>query len=479
VSDWTLSSLAAPVAANLAALGWAADHPRVREVAPVTARGHNAVVVAPPVPAWSGPALAGAISHLASAPEGQLLLVAPAESVTEWSRHLASLVPGTGLGLLASRGSGRASRALREAPPALLVLSPDTALALLARGDLKPPGLTAMVLAWPERWADEAVLLPLMQDLAREAQRIILSADPTTAAALAERYAWKAPVCGPPSGSETAGPVRTVAVSWERRPASVAELVELLDPADLVIWTADRGLHPALGAALAGVAPQARIVCQSVDTDGAMVIAADLPDAATLNALVAAGELVLLVPPGADSWLAGAAAPRRPILLPGIIEDTATVARQRRAAIARTIQEDDPAEAALVLAPLFERHEAPAVAAALYALWTRREATPQPAAAPTGAGGTEKIWIGIGKRDEVGVNELVAFLTRELAVTRATIGKIEVREGFSLVEVPREDAARIAEAIGGRTLRRRRLVARVDRGAPAAGSRPGRGRGPA
>jgi hypothetical protein len=315
-----------------------------------------------------------------------------------------------------------------------------------------------------------------MQDLARDAQRIFLSADPVTAAALAERYAWKAPVCGPPAGSETVGPVRTVAVSWERRPAAVAELVELLDPADLVVWTADRGLHPALGAALAGVAPQARIVCQSGDTSGALVIAADLPDAETLTGLVAGGEVVILVPPGADGWLAGTAAPRRPILLPGIIEDTATLARQRRAAIARTIHEDDPAEAALVLAPLFERHEAPAVAAALYALWTRREATP-PAAA--GAGGTEKIWIGIGKRDEVGVNELVAFLTRELAVTRSTIGKIEVREGFSLVEVPREDAARIAEAIGGRTLRRRRLVARVDRGAPAAGGRPGRGRGPA
>jgi len=49
-------------------------------------------------------------------------------------------------------------------------------------------------------------------------------------------------------------------------------------------------------------------------------------------------------------------------------------------------------------------------------------------------------------------------------VERASIGKVDLRESFSLVEVPAAAAERIASALGGRTLRGRRLTARVDRG---------------
>jgi ATP-dependent RNA helicase DeaD len=171
------------------------------------------------------------------------------------------------------------------------------------------------------------------------------------------------------------------------------------------------------------------------------------------------------------------AAPRRPILLPGVIDEAAEDVRRRRTAIARAVGED-ASEAALVLAPLLERYEAPAVAAALYALWVQQPA-PMAEAPAAAEGATEKLWVGIGKRDEVGVSELVAFLTREVAVDRAMIGRIEVRDTFTLIEVPRAEASRIAEALSGRTIRRRRLVARVDRGAPAGGPRPPRGRAPA
>jgi hypothetical protein len=52
-------------------------------------------------------------------------------------------------------------------------------------------------------------------------------------------------------------------------------------------------------------------------------------------------------------------------------------------------------------------------------------------------------------------------------MTREAIGRIEMRETFSLVEVPTGDAERVARALSGLTVRRRKLIARVDKGMPA------------
>lgn len=473
MSEWTELHLAPPVAANLARLGWQPAHPRVREAAASGARGVHLAVTAPPSPAWAGPALAGVVSRLAAERPGRLLLVCPQEAVAEWGSAVAALAAGTGLQVRAPRGAARAARLLHAAATDILVASPETTLALQARSALPPESVAAVALVWPEQWAQDEVLTPLMQDLPRDSQRCIVGTDPATVAALAERYARKAVPAGPPAPAETHGPVRTVAVAWERRVAAVAEVAELLDPSTLTVWMADRRHQDALAAALAGVAPDATLTTALPEGPAGTIVAFDLPDATTLASLLAAGEVVLLVPAGAELWVPSLAAPRRPLLLPGLLDGLTDEVRRRRRAIADTIAAGDLTEAALTLAPLLERHEAPVVAAALYRLWTLRASeAPAPAVATPA---TARVWIGAGRRDEVGPNDLVAFLTREVGVDRGMIGRIEIRESFSLVEVPEGEAGRIATAIGGRTLRRRRLAAKVDQG-PAAGRPAPRGR---
>lgn len=474
MSDWSELHVASPVAANLELLGWTPEHPRVREVSATTARGHHVAVVAPLSPAWAGPALAGVLSRLLTAGGGRLLAVCPQEAVGEWAAALGALARGTPLRLVAAHGPARATRLLREGAADVLVAGPDTILELLARSALQAESLTALALLWPEQWATDAALTALMQDLPKDAPRLIIGSEPAAVASLVERYARKAPVVGPAAASEqTVGPVRTVAASWQRRVAIVAELAELLDPARLTVWTADTRLHAELGSALAGVAPGATFASAVPESPAGTIVALDLPDTLTLQGLIAVGEVILLVPPGAEAWVASMAAPRRPILLPGVLGGATEEVRTRRRQIAETIDTADRVEAGLVLGPLLERYEAPAVAAALYTLWTRREAAPL-VAAPAAAGPAAKVWIGAGRRDEVGPNELVAFLTREVGLDKAMIGRIEVRESFALVEVPQAEAERIAALVSGKTIRRRRLAAKVDRG--PAPSRPGRPR---
>jgi ATP-dependent RNA helicase DeaD len=84
-----------------------------------------------------------------------------------------------------------------------------------------------------------------------------------------------------------------------------------------------------------------------------------------------------------------------------------------------------------------------------------------------------KIYVGIGKKDGATVNDLVAVLTKEIRVDRTRIGRVELKEAYALVEIPAQEAERIAAALNGTTIRRKRVIARVDRG-PARPSRPAR-----
>jgi len=258
-----------------------------------------------------------------------------------------------------------------------------------------------------------------------------------------------------------------VSVPWSRRVAALGDLLELLDPSSVVVWTADRGPHEAIAAAISLDQRDTRVVTGEAPVGSGTIIAFDLPDPARLRQLAAAGELILLVPPGAERYVERLAAPRRPLRLPGALEAATTAAAARRAAVVRALETGTSERALLTLAPLFERHDPAAVAAALYELWTSAVGASAPAALPD-IPATARVYVGVGKKDGATASDLVAVLTKEVRVERGKIGRVELRDGFSLVEVPAQDAERIAAALTGTTIRRRRVTARVDRGAPAA-----------
>jgi hypothetical protein len=366
-------------------------------------------------------------------------------------------------------------RRLRNDAVDLLVTTPDTALALHRRSALGLDSVAGVLLAWPESWEDEASLTPLMQDLGKDTQRIVVTALPGRSAELVERYARRALTVAVPGldAPEPAGPVRTVTVSWERRAAALADLVELLDPGSMTVWTADRGRHEAIVRAIAVGDPDIHLVTGDAPRS-ALVVAFDPPAPERLRQLLSAGEVVLLSPPDTMSYIERIAAPRRPVRLPGMLDAVTTAAGARRAAIVRALEGGPPDRALLTLAPLFERYDPAAVAAALYELWTTAGAN-VPAPVPD-IPATARVYVGVGKKDGATVNDLVAILTKDVRVERGRIGRVELRDAFALVEIPAQEAERIATALNGMTIRRKRVTARVDRGAvrPARSTRPAR-----
>jgi len=465
--------LTAPIAAALQRLGWAPDDPALRESAPTTARGHNLVMVTPPSPAYAVPALAGMLSRLGDGTRG-LLLSAEAH-LTEWG-SLAAALGGGGLRMQVARGTARATRRLRAGEVDLLVASPETALALLRRSALGPEAIAAVFLAWPESWQHGESLAPVMQDLDKGAQRIICTSALERVADLVERYARRALTVGAPS-SETpqpapVGPVTTVGVPWERRAAALSELMEVMDPASVAVWTVDRSRHEDIVRALPPGDPAVRVVTGDASR-AAAVIAFDLPTPERLRQLLTAGEVVLLVPPGTEAYVERIASPRRPLRLPGAVDAVASEAAARRAAVVRSIEERRTEAAMLTLAPLFERYDPATVAAAIFDLWTTAPAAPAPAS-PVDGPATARIYVGVGKKDGATVNDLVAVLTKEVRVERGKIGRVELRDAYALVELPAQEAEGIARALTGATIRRKRVTARVDRGPakPARATRP-------
>lgn len=402
-------------------------------------RGNNLVCYAAPSPIALRELLAAVIET-----EGLKLALAPEESVDEWAR-VASRVSHS-KHAAAGHTPARLSRLLASSELRLLIVTPELAHELVRRATLKLDKVSALLLLWPDSWSDaeRELLATLLQDVDKSTQRIVVSFDPMDSAELVERYCWRAAIVdllGPMDPVDVG--VRSMPVAWSRREEAVSDLLEQLDPATFSVWHAD-----------------------SSDTQAAdLVVAYDLPSPAQLRELTARGPVVLLTPPGTEGYVARLAPKRRPIHEQTALRAADKALAGSRRTITEKIESGSDPSTYSALGPLLERYESTRVAAALYELWQaasagRKDPEPKPAPAPA-----TKLWLGIGKRDAATTSDLVGALIKTAGVSREAVGRVEIRESFSLVELGAgTDAAAVAERLAGTVIRKRRVVARLDRG---------------
>ncbi len=159
-----------------------------------------------------------------------------------------------------------------------------------------------------------------------------------------------------------------------------------------------------------------------------------------------------------------------------------------RQTVRRALQEEDVDAQLLVLGPLLEEASGAEIAAALAALLRqRRPAVPAPQAQapqvasavpsssspppPTAGPAMTGLFISLGDKDRIRPGDLVGAITGEAQVRGEQIGRIEIRETFSLVEVEQSIAERVIGALNGTTLRGRSVRVDYDRksgGSPGA-----------
>jgi ATP-dependent RNA helicase DeaD len=153
-----------------------------------------------------------------------------------------------------------------------------------------------------------------------------------------------------------------------------------------------------------------------------------------------------------------------PLALPSAGDRAQDRAAALRAQIAARLAQGDVDAELAVLSPLFEEHEPALVAGALLALSRAPSAISEtPTAAPQQPGWS-KLFVTVGRKDKASAKDLVGALIKEAGLQKGQIGKIDVRDSFSLVDIAATAIEQAVQRLSGVTIRGRRVAARPDRG---------------
>lgn len=360
-------------------------------------------------------------------------------------------------------GLGRTARLVAAGAVRTLVVTPPDAVQLLGRSRLPLDGLAHVVVAWPEAYARlgaERAVDTLLGECPG-AQRLVVTADEAAVGGFLERHAYRAPVVAAARLPEMPlGPVRYATVDRDRTRVAVRAALDTLNPPTALVW------DPSSAVATRWTAfgdPTVAFASAIGEERYALALAAELPTAAALTALrEVATDVVLLVRAGQVAYLERLASPLRSLRLPGEADRARERAVELRAAVRGELDRAAGSAELAALAPLFDEYDPALVAAA--ALRTRGPAALAATAAPDAAVPTwARIRIDAGRRDQIRPGDVVGALLNAVGLAKQDVGRVDLRERFTLVDVRAETAERALRGLDGLSLRGRRVGARIDR----------------
>ena len=459
-------------------------------------RGSNVVYVMPHDWASIAQFLAPLLDRVdPSLPTIQVVVVTPdAESAAAVGAAAVRLVGERDIEVVAATAANRATRLLRVRPAHVIAGSADTLVELVRAAVAKLDTVRAAAIAWADELlarGGASALETLMAELPKEGARVVVSGAVTPGVEeLIERYARRARrVTAPLNEADQPTPIDYVSVSAHSRLAALLRVLDELDPNSALVFVRTeaseasvRELLQSLGYSRADSTVRAGRVAHA-GTE--VVILYDLPASREELRETLGGEtrrVVALAQPRQLTSLRVLAAQGvvTPLTLPG----PAGRARDRdaamRAELGDVLATGSFGRELLALEPLLEEYDGIEIAAAVLRVLERerlaRSARPAaPSPEPRGAAlSMVRLFVNVGSRDNVRAGDLVGAITNQAGITSAEVGKIDVRESHSLVEVSSAAAAKVVDTLTGTSIRGRRAVARIDTERPP---RSG-GRGP-
>ena len=323
--------------------------------------------------------------------------------------------------------------------------------ALVQRAVLKLERVSTVIVAWPETLIarDHAATLDTLLGETRDARRIILSWNPALLADFLERHARRAEVVGK-AGVDESGrllpPVcraRYAIVPLFRRSVAIQDTIDAVGAARPFIWSGGPIVSPP-------EAPDA-VLCDT------------LPTRDELAALAKIGEPVLLLN-ATQLPYARSIATLTPLVLPSAADRARDRSEELRTQVAQRLAAGTVDPELAVLDPLFQRFDPAEVAAALLAMLGQREREKKEGtSSPPPVDARVKVFVNVGKKDRASAKDLVGALIREAGLAKSDIGRIDVRDSFSLVELAPSAAQQAVQKLAGATIRGRRVTPRLDR----------------
>jgi ATP-dependent RNA helicase DeaD len=263
-----------------------------------------------------------------------------------------------------------------------------------------------------------------------------------------------------------------VITSRSGRIETLRSILDDIDPPSLTIVASTEGGEREASAALQsfGVTIDdtlVRVAREASASHVALVVLWDLPQSQeSLDRILSSGPaqtIALLMPDEVPAFRRMTAGSAEPWVAPAKKAGVETRVRQLRTAINSTLTNSNGASASelALLAPLLDAHDPIEIAAAALRLYegARKELQLARARALSAevAGASsvsrssqskarQRIFLAVGKRDEVRVGDVVGAIANEAGISGDKIGQVELFESHTLVELSAEDAARAVEA---------------------------------
>jgi ATP-dependent RNA helicase DeaD len=455
-------------------------------------RGQNQLHVLPED--WA--AAEAAIAPLLDRADGEsqtaqiVVITSDADAAAGISRRLSAAGGARNLRALAATDARRAGRVHRAAPAHIVIGPPSSLLNLLQSSTLKLDSVRVVVLAWVDelKTGENSALEALMTEVPKDAARLLLVSEVTSAAELlVERYARR------PRRMQTAGAESTpvslsfVTTSDANRPTALRRLLDAIDPesATVVAGTTEsrqevEGILRSLG--YDGRSNAVR-VGESADAGAPaqLIVLYELPATGEeLHRVVGSAgaggaRVVALVTPRQISALkrmAGGAV--APMSLP----EAAARARSREDTLRDELREvlgaGQFSRELLAIESLLSDYDGAEIAAAALRLLEMERARHRTAVGSGGAAvptqAMTRLFLNVGEMDGVRAGDIVGAITNEAGVAKTELGRVEVRERGSTVEVATPVANTVIAKLNGVSIRGRRALVKVDEGPPA---RPG------
>ncbi len=387
--------------------------------------------------------------------------------------------------LLPATSEGRALRLLRAGGVAAIAGPASVLVGLLRQSALKLEGVRIVVLAWADEMlaAEQGEALEtLLAEVPKDGARVLVTAAMSPAIEeVAERYFRRAHRLSAPPLPDGLAPVvmSYVSVTDVSREAALRRILDELDPPSVAIVArtesaaadARRTLrelgYPATDANIA-------VISGAPNPDVSLIVLYDLPTGAeALRTMVGTGSprVVALARPR-DLARLGALAGLAPTPLPSR-EATDRALRAENAAreeLRAEMKRGRPDRQIVALAPLLDEFDGIEIAGAALRMMERARERAAVAAASAAVSAPSaqapaftRLFMTVGSRDNIGPGDLVGMIASEGGITSAQIGKIDIRDNHSLVEVAAPVAEQVAAKISGSAVKGRRIVARLER----------------
>jgi ATP-dependent RNA helicase DeaD len=443
----------------------------------------------------------GAIAPLLARGEGQstttqiIIVTNDAEAAAGIARRLAPLGADRGLSTLAATEARRAVRVQRAAPAHIVVGPPSALVALLQATVLKLDDVRAVALAWLESLSSDenAALEALMAEMPRDAARVVIANEATPAAEqLVERYARRARRMQPAAPETSPVSLSFVTTSETGRSPILRRVLDVVDPESATVITRTKESRAEVAAILRSLGYDGRSnavrMAEAPDGSAQLIVLYDLPatadDLRRVAAAAGAARVVALVTPRqvpALRRLAGGA------VAPFALPEAAVRARRREDNLREELHEilasGQFSRELLAVEPLLSDYDGAEIAAAAVRLLEAERAKPR-AGGPGAVHAMTRLFLNVGEIDGVRAGDIVGAITNEAGIGKTELGRVDVRERGSTVEVATPVANAVIAKLHGVSIKGRRAFVKLDEDRPrrdrpdrpARGDRPDRPR---